>query len=78
MSAAPMTPASIAEVLQRFIDAQREGVRVDDETLDLAEQGVAELLRPPSMEELAACAAFGSYVGEQALAKLGAMNAEGN
>lgn len=78
MNDGPMRPAAIAEVLQRFIDAQRRGERVSDETLLLAADGVAELLRPPSMEELATCAAWGSYVGQEALAKLGAMDAEGN
>jgi hypothetical protein len=78
MSDAPMTPAVIAEVLQRFIDAQRRGERVSDCTLDLADEAVAELLRPLSMEEAAECAAFGSYIGERTLTALGKVNGESN
>lgn len=70
--------AEVAELLQRFIDSQYLGECVSGDVLDQAQAAVHELLAPITTDELVEVAALGSYVGEQALRKLGEVNAASN
>ncbi len=83
MSATALTPVAIAEVLERLTYLYRQQCTRLDEPADLgllalADECVAELLRPPTIGELAEMCAVGSCVGEQALRKLGRLNAARN
>lgn len=74
-----MNASEIAEIVCRMRDKLVSlGVSENAALLQSAEAAVEELLRPPTAAELAEFAAFGSYVGSEALRKIGEHDAKCN
>ena len=65
----------IAELLQRFCDAQSRGERVSNSILARAREVVVELTTEPTAEDLAGAAAFGARIAVGTIRKIGEMRA---
>ena len=65
------TCEQVAELLARFVEAQKRGLRVHSDILEQAECAIHELLQPITGDEIVELAALGSAVGQGMLTELG-------
>ena len=68
----------VAELLTRFVSAQRVGERVASDVMDQADSAIHELLAPPTQAEIVELCALGSSVGAEMLTKVREANAARN